>query len=131
MVKRMASNSTIKSVKSLKNQRVIADQCEVKVRFFERAFGLIGRKEFRIGQALWFPNCRDIHMYFMSIPIDVIFMKKDHAQNGIYHVSSVRKGIRPWSPLPYFDFSATDVIELPKGAVEAFEISPGDALCIS
>lgn len=119
------------SIQILKTQRVIADKCLVRVRFFERLRGLIGTRMLRSGEGMYFPECNSIHMWFMSIPIDVVFVKKIRIENGkeIVQVSSVHENVKPWRLLPVSDFRAKDVLELPVGTISKNEIKVGMELC--
>jgi uncharacterized membrane protein (UPF0127 family) len=113
-------------VKSIKNQSLIADKCFVAESFLARLRGLIGRKELAPGEAMLLPGCNDIHMWFMSIPIDVVFLKRQ--PDGRSVVRSVRENLRPWRFLPARDGSADDTLELPAGSVSRLGIRPGDEL---
>jgi uncharacterized protein len=117
-------------IKALKNQRLIADKCVEAESFFTRLRGLIGRKALEPGEALLLPRCNDIHMWFMSIPIDAVFIKCEQRPDGSVArvVSSVRENLRPWKLLPVRDGSADETLELPAGSVRALEIRPGDEL---
>lgn len=114
-------------VRSLTNQAVIADKCFEAIRFFDRFIGLMGKKEMPSGEAMFFPRCNDIHMWFMSIPIDVVFLKRDGAN---WRVTSLRQDVQPWRILPLRDGSAQDTLELPAGTIERCKLSVGDQLCI-
>ncbi len=124
-------------VKALKNQAVIADKCHVAESFFDRLIGLIGRRALGAGEGMLFPRCNDIHMWFMSIPIDVVFLspadpaKRAPSGERVFRVSSVRRELKPWRPLPARDGRASETLELPAGAVDAYGIAEGDELCIS
>lgn len=120
-------------VQSLKNQAVIADKCLVANRFFDRLRGLIGKTALAPGEAMLFPKCNDIHMWFMSMPIDVVFVRVSRSQDGttVYRVSSAHENVRPWKPLPLRDGKASDTLELAAGTVRRLGISAGDELCIS
>jgi uncharacterized membrane protein (UPF0127 family) len=115
-------------ITSLKNQKVIADKCVMAVSFFGRAKGLIGKTEFPQGEAMFFPHCNDIHMWFMRIPIDVVFVVK--AERG-FKVTRTFERAQPWRLLPIRDGRATETVELPVGTVERCDIRVGDELCIS
>lgn len=117
----------------VKNQVAVAEECSVAESFLTRAKGLIGSAELRVGQGMLFYSCNDIHMWFMSFPIDVVFLSPGELRNGAtyYRVSSVREGIRPWSILPFRDGRATEVLELPVGTLRRCDLKPGDELCIS
>ncbi|MCM2276604.1 MAG: DUF192 domain-containing protein [Oligoflexia bacterium] len=98
-------------------------------RFFDRLRGLIGRKSLSPGEAMLFPDCNDIHMWFMSIPLDVVFLRADGV--NAYRVSSIREGIRPWRLLPVRDGAADLTLELPAGAARLHALEKGDRLCSS
>jgi uncharacterized membrane protein (UPF0127 family) len=129
----MDNNSRQVTIQLLKNQRLIADKCIVADRFFSRLRGLIGRRDFADGEGIFFPRCNDIHMWFMSIPIDVIFVRTEHGARGelVRRVISTRESLRPWRVLPARDGRATDTIELPQGTIKRLGVEPGDELCIS
>ena len=117
----------------LKNQTVIADKCFVAERFFDRLRGLIGRASLPEGEALLFPRCNSVHMWFMRFPIDVVFAKASTRADGtrVLTVSAARENARPWRPHPLMDWKASDTLELPAGTIRRYSIRPGDELCIS
>ncbi len=121
-------------IRSLTNQALIADKCIVAKSFWTRLRGLIGRKVLSPGEAMLFPACNDIHMWFMSIPIDVVFIRqvKPSEKGGRpgWRVSSTRSGVRPWRALPLRDGKATETLELPVGTIERCGLREGDELCI-
>jgi len=118
---------------SLTNQAVIADQCFVANSFFYRLMGLMGRRVFVAGQGMLFPDCNNIHMWFMRISLDVVFVRKEKTGDGSvrFQVSSLRENIRPWRAFPIFDFSASETFEFPSGTIRRCAIGVGDHLCIS
>jgi uncharacterized protein len=120
-------------IESLKNQALIADKCSVAEHFLSRLKGLIGRKSFGSGEGMFFPRCNDIHMWFMSVPIDVVFIRNTKGADGKVNrrVNSVRENLQPWKLMPVGDFGAQDTLELPAGTVCRCGLAPGDELCIS
>lgn len=119
-------------VQSLKNQSLIADKCIVANRFFARLKGLIGTSRLEPGEGLLIAPCNDIHMWFMSIPIDVVFVRRLEGEAPATHVvCSVREGLKPWRALPVRDGEATETLELPVGTIRRCALAPGDKLCIS
>lgn len=80
-----------------------------------------------------FPKCNDIHMWFMSIPIDVVFLSKEKRADGslAFRVASVHENVQPWRVLPLRDSRASETLELAAGTIRQCEISAGDELCIS
>lgn len=113
-------------IESLKNQQVIADQCFVAESFFDRLRGLMGRKKLEQGEGMWFGACNNIHMWFMSIPIDVLFLKRSSGEQ--YQIVSVRTNLRPWRLLPVWGPGATETVELPVGTIEKFQLKAGDMM---
>ncbi len=88
--------------------------------FVKRSKGLIGTTHLE-DSALWIDGCNWIHTFFMSIPIDVIYINKN------FIVQKVQTQLAPWRlPLPVFKASA--VIELPAGLAEEKQIKVGDQL---
>ncbi len=72
-------------------------------------------------------------MWFMSIPIDVVFLRKEKLSDGstAFTVSSTRENLRPWRLLPLRDGRASETLELPVGTIAKHAIGVGDRLCIS
>lgn len=116
-------------VQVMRNQLYVAENCKVANRFWKRAVGLIGTKSLNSGEGLLLAPCNDIHMWFMSIPIDVVFVKRVSVKE--LSVTSVRKSIRPWKFLPVRDSRANETLELPVGTIDRCDIRMGDVLCIS
>ncbi len=120
---------------NLKDQRIISDKCLVAESFFSRLRGWIGKTRAESGEGILFPNCTSIHMWFMSIPIDVVFlrvqMQKEQGGNLVERkvVTSVHPQVRPWKALPLSDGGANETLELPAGSIGRFGIAPGDELC--
>ena len=73
--------------------------------FFARARGLIGRPPPPPGEGLLIPHCNAIHTFFMSYPIDAVFLDKEGRA-----VKTVRN-IRPWRPFVWGGFRARQVLE--------------------
>ena len=107
---------------------VIADRARVADDFLSRLKGLIGRKEFHPGEGLLFPRCNSVHMWFMSIPIDVLFLAK---QTSGWEVLSVHPKLTPWKVVPVGNWRAADALELPSGTADRLQIRKGEVLCIA
>jgi len=114
------------------NDRVyVVDRLETADTYWSRLKGLIGRTEFSRGEGLLFPRCNSVHMWMMSIPIDVVFLEADQSGNARkWTVGKVFPQLKPWKLMPVSDFSSQDVLELPSGTIEAFSLKKGDVLCI-
>jgi len=120
-------------IQSLKNQQLIADKCHVAESFLDRLRGLIGKSRLEPGYGMLFPRCNDIHMWFMRIPIDVVFMRMEKSASGesLLRVTRVFESAKPWRPLPIRDGQASETLELPVGTIQRCDIQVGDALCIN
>lgn len=115
-------------VKIFKNNSLIADRCHVAVSFGERLMGLIGKSTLEEGEGLWIPKCNSIHMWFMRVSIDVIFIKP---KEKTWIVSSFYSNVQPWKFFPLSDFNAADTLELPQGTNQKWNIQVGDELCLN
>ena len=73
--------------------------------FPKRARGLLGRDGLPPGEGLLIPRCNAIHTFFMSYPIDAVFLDKEGRA-----VKTVRN-IRPWRPFVWGGFRARQVLE--------------------
>lgn len=112
-------------IQNKKNELLLAERCYLAHSFIARLKGLIGTSELRSGEGLWLQPCNDIHMWFMSIPIDVVFINKH------YQVTSIQPNLRPWRIFPVRDWKASITLELPVGTIDRCQVQPGDQLCIS
>jgi uncharacterized membrane protein (UPF0127 family) len=129
----MSAKRALIIIQSLKNQTVIADKCVVVERFLDRLIGLMGKAELRPGEGMFFPRCNSIHMWFMRIPIDVLFTTSEKNSSGksIEKVIAAHSDVRPWRFLPIGSWSAANTIELPVGTIRTHSIQKGDELCIN
>ena len=118
-------------VEVVKNNSVIADKCHVAECFFDRLRGLIGRGSLAPGEAMHFPRCNSVHMWFMRFPIDVVFVRLANKSDGteVRVISSVRENIRPWRLLPLVDLKANEALELPAGVARERNLAVGDEIC--
>jgi uncharacterized membrane protein (UPF0127 family) len=73
-------------------------------------------------------------MWFMRCSIDVLFfqvIQRDSVSKAVLgKVTSVYSRVLPWKPLPLIDASASDVLELAPGTLEAAGVVVGDQICI-
>lgn len=128
----MGRQLSVVTLKKLKDSAIISDKCEVADTPLSRMIGLMGRTYLEDGSGLLLPRCKSIHMWFMSVPIDVVFLRKEETGGGqsTWLISSLYENVRPWKPLPLNDFNADSVIELPVNTIRKYGLSRGDALCI-
>ena len=89
--------------------------------FWSRDKGLIGRKHLEAGDGLLIDPCSSVHCFFMSIPIDVIYLDREN------RVVGVDKNLRPWR-IGGFYRGAKRVLELPSGTIDRTGTVVGDQL---
>ena len=90
----------------LANNVVIADTPVKRIK------GLLGRREFKSGEALILRPCNSIHTLFMRFAIDVLFIDKYNKVIKTIH------NLKPYR-LTGIYFGASAVIELPVGTLES------------
>ncbi len=117
----------------LKNQAVLADPCIVVESFVARMRGMIGRRSLAPREGMWFPRCSSVHMWFMSIPLDLVFLKKERDAKGTntFRILAIREGALPWSVLPFGNSQASDTLEIASGACAEADAREGDLVCLS
>ena len=102
--------------------RVLADHLEVASAMRERMRGLLGRTGLPPGGGMLIERCSSIHTFFMKFSLDIIFVDSQRT------VRKVVRNLRPWRLASAF--GASDVVELPAGALAEVLVVPGDALTI-
>jgi len=87
---------------------------------WERLRGLLGRPQLQVDDALWISPCNSVHCFFMSYPIDLVYLDQHQA------VIKTVADLHPWR------FSAClkarSVIELAAGTIAKLGIAPGTSL---
>ena len=73
--------------------------------FAERARGLIGTKKPLPGEGMLILRCNAIHTFFMSYPIDAVFLDRND------RIVKVVRGIKPWRPFIFGGWRAVKVLE--------------------
>ena len=109
---------------------VLADDLEVAGTLWAKFWGLMGRPELPDGHGVWLPGDNGIHMFFMRIPIDAVFLSKP-ATDGSRQVISIRPGLRPWTGLVPFVRGANGVLELTTGTIVRSSTQRGDVIRIA
>lgn len=92
--------------------------------FWSRGKGLIGAPPLSEGEGLLIEPCNSVHCFFMSFPIDVVYLDKEH------RVVGVDAEMKPWS-VGKPRLKARSVIELPAGTVQRTGTAVGDRLYIN
>ncbi len=89
---------------------VIAERVALARSFGRRTLGLMFRRELPEGDGLAIIPCNQIHMFFMRIPLDVLFVDREGRVLHLLH------GIRPWR-MSRLVRGARYTIELPVGTL--------------
>ena len=103
------------------SNKTLVDHLQVATSFRSRAQGLIGTRSLEFNTGVWFPKTNWIHTFFMSIPIDVIYLDKS------MKVQKLDSNLKPWR-LPAPVFKAHSVVELAAGFIENNNVQLGDTL---
>lgn len=99
-----------------------ATTCRVRVakRVLERMRGLLAHPPLLAEQGLWIEPCNSIHTWFMSYPIDVVFLDRQGS------ALQVCEHVRPWGMRTCWRAKA--VLELCAGQAELLGIAVGSRL---
>ncbi|MCX7842038.1 MAG: DUF192 domain-containing protein [Clostridia bacterium] len=100
---------------------VLAESCILADKFTSRFMGLMGKKCLEPGHALLIVPCNSIHMFFMSFPLDIIFINR---HNRVAHLI---ENMPPWK-VSKIIFGAKSAIEVPVGTIKSTNTSIGDAI---
>ncbi|MCI0583417.1 MAG: DUF192 domain-containing protein, partial [Chloroflexi bacterium] len=91
--------------------------------------GLMGRARLPAGDGLWLPSSNGIHMFFMRIAIDAVFLGRADP-GGSRRVVSVHRGLRPWLGIVPLVRGADGCLELPAGTIAATATAVGDSVVL-
>jgi uncharacterized membrane protein (UPF0127 family) len=120
---RGSQKSTLRQVRNLSTQCIVASRVEVADRGAARSRGLLGRESLAPGEGLWIVPCEAVHTVGMRFPIDLIFLDRRNI------VRKVRSSVPSWRISGCL--RAHSVIELAAGTLAATQVSPGDTLHFS
>ena len=90
---------------------------------WQRFMGLMGKRELAADAGLCLRPCSSIHMFFMRIAVDAVFLDKDGVVVRIY------PSLRPWRVTRVVR-KAKSCIELPAGTLAAAGVKVGDRLTL-
>lgn len=102
-------------------------RAQVADNFFRRFCGLMGRRGLAADEGLLLEPCRSVHMCFMRFAIDVVYLVPTA---GGYRVVKVVRHLRPWYGLSACR-EAVSALELPAGALQRYQLQPGDHLLLA
>lgn len=94
-------------------------QVHVARRFSTRLRGLMGQRKGSKPRAMLFPDCGRVHMGFMHVPVDIVYLHSAEAP-----VVLAIETARPWHPT-HAPKGCGSVLELPCGWADFLRIEPG------
>lgn len=103
---------------------LIAENLSIAETLPKRIVGLLGRKEFKKGEALLIKPCQQIHTFFMRFSIDLLFLDKEN------RIIKTIKDFPPWRISRIYP-KAKSCLELPSGTIESTFTQEGDKILIS
>ena len=107
------------NVKNVTKHTDLGDQIILANNPLLRLKGLLGYRELPSSHGLWLTPCNSIHMFFMHISLDVIFLDKNQM------VIDYLENFKPWHISKIYK-SAKHVLELPVGMITATHTTIGD-----
>ena len=99
----------------------VAGEVRLATSPWARGLGLMGHPGLAPGQALLLQPESSIHMFFMRVPLDVLFLDKDDRVLFLY------TALRPWR-VSRIVRGSKRIAELPAGAIAASATQVGDQL---
>lgn len=96
---------------------------KIAATFGSRFMGLMFRKSLPEGSGLLLMPCSSIHMCFMRMALDIVYI------DASLRVTGVEQGLRPWR-LGRAAKGTKLVLELPAGTLERCRVSPGMKLTV-
>lgn len=103
---------------------LLADDVVLADTLITRMKGLLGKKDFKNGQALILKPCDSVHMFFMRFAIDVIFIDRQN------RVDLAIQCLKPWRLSPIC-WKAKLAVELPAGIIKNSRTEKGDEIAIT
>src|SRR3569832_6685 len=107
-------------------QAFLENNVKVANTHWSRFRGLIGQNvtTFRAGSALWLLPSHGVHTFFMSMPIDLVYLDDELS------VVHIEENVGPWRLAPVLT-QVISVLELPSHTVYESDTKVGDALEIT
>lgn len=99
----------------------LGEAIEVAATAAQRVRGLLGRDCLIEGEGLLFKRCSSLHTFFLSFPIDIVFLDSNRK------VLKAVAGVRPFR-LVAAPLRAHYAIQLPEGSIRSSSTKVGDCL---
>jgi uncharacterized membrane protein (UPF0127 family) len=111
-------------VREAQRGAVVASRLRPAHTHWTRLRGLLGTRTLPEGEGLWIRPCRQVHMFGMRYPIDVVFLDDAHCIVGL------TSDLQPGRISPKVR-EATSVLELPAGTIARRGLATGTRLEIA
>jgi len=102
--------------------RVLAETLEKPRTFVGRGIGLMFRRTLPDRHGMLIDPCNGIHMLFMRFAIDALFLDRHDCVKRVY------RRVPPWYGVVWIVWGAEKVVELPAGALDRVELTPGEQM---
>lgn len=103
--------------------RPLVERGNVADNFWTRLRGLIGHRPLEPGEGLMIKPCNSVHTFFMSFPIDVVYVSDEGAVVGL------ALALAPYRIGPIVR-KAKFVLELPAGTIKETRTQVGDEISV-
>ena len=108
-------------IKNETKNTILVNQGKVADTFFTRLKGLLGSPPLEAGQGLLLKNEKSIHTFFMTFPIDVIYIDKDLS------VIKLDQDMGP-NRVGKFVTESAYILEVPVGTIASTDSQVGDRI---
>ncbi|MFQ5576072.1 MAG: DUF192 domain-containing protein [Anaerolineae bacterium] len=108
-------------IKNQAQNTILARHCRVADTFFTRLKGLLGSNPLKVGEGLLLKNEKSIHTFFMTFPIDVVYIDR------ALKIIRLDLNMPPHKIGPHVSQSAY-ILELPVGVIRESNSAVGDQL---
>jgi uncharacterized protein len=102
---------------------VVVQRLRLAHTHWTRLRGLLGTRSLEAGDGMWIKPCRQVHMFGMRYPIDVVFLDEE------LRVVGTVSALPPNKVSPKVS-RAQSVLELPVGSISGSGLSEGTELAI-
>ncbi len=109
------------TLQNLTQDKKLQGNLKIAKSFWSRSKGLLGTRTLSDDEALWIHACNSIHTFFMSYPIDCVFLDSELCVKSL--VTNVMPGRIVWPK-----WGANSVIEMKSGSIKRFGLRLGDRL---
>ena len=111
-------------VENVTQATTVVESGRVANNMWTRFVGLMGERNLPQGDGMIIIPCSSVHCMFMAIPIDVVYVNREHKVVAIDHA------LQPWR-IGSLHRGVHYVLELPAGTARATGTAAGDQLKVS